>query len=113
MRPTRARSEASICTSHTPDDRHFPDPDLLVKVSTLEAEQVDRLRREVKAHPVENLRPLGLRREQLRSFYIPTKDRIREGSRGLFRPMDDDSDFSRANLVNDLADPVEVRVEQE
>src|SRR5207249_8846901 len=92
---------------------HFPDPDLLVKVSTLEAEQVDRLRREVKAHPVENLRPLGLRREQLRSFHITTKDRIREGSRRLFRPMDDEFDFSRSNLVNDLADMVGVCVELE
>src|SRR5947208_3164541 len=92
---------------------HFPDPDLLVKVSTLEAEQVDRLRREVKAHSIEDFLPLRLRGEELRCLHVPTEDRIRQRSGGLLRPMNDDLDFSPSNLVNDLADSVEVRVEQE
>src|SRR5947207_13484458 len=92
---------------------HFPDPDLLVKVSTLEAEQVDRLRREVKAHSIEDFLPLRLRGDELRYLHVPTEDRIRERSAGRLRPMNDDLDFSRANLVNDLADSVEICVEQE
>src|SRR5207247_9177224 len=44
---------------------------------------------------------------------VPAKDRIRQRSRGLFGPVDDDFDFSPPDLMDDLADAVEVGVEQE
>ena len=92
---------------------HFPDPDLLVKVSTLEAEQVDRLRREVKAHSIEDFLAFCLRRKEFGRLHVTTKNRIREGGGCLHRAMDDDLDLPGTNLVNDLADSVKVCMEQE
>src|SRR2546423_11519848 len=92
---------------------HRADPHLLVEVSALETKEVYRFRRQMEPHPIEDLVPLRLRGEELGCLDVPTEDRIRQRSRGLFGSMDDDFDFSGPDLVDDLAHPVEVRMEQE
>src|SRR6266508_1348576 len=92
---------------------HRADPDLLVEVPALETKEVNRLRGQVEAHPVQDLPPLRFRREELRRLDVPPEDRIREGRRRLLGSADDDLDLTSTNLLHDLAHAREVRVEQE
>src|SRR2546425_1823198 len=67
----------------------------------------------MEAHPVQDLLPLRLRRKQLRSLHVASEDRIRKRGRRLIGSMNDDLDVTRPNLLNNLPDAREVRVEQE
>src|SRR5437867_10345380 len=93
--------------------RHLTDPDLLVEIPALETEEVNRLGRQVEPHPVQDLLSFRLRGEELGRLDVPSEDRIRERRRSLFGPMDNDPDFTGANLLHDVPHAREVRVEQE
>src|SRR5881628_798770 len=93
--------------------RHLADPDLLVKVPALETQQMHGLGRQVESHPIQDLLPFGLRGEQFRRLDVPTEDRIGQRCRRLFGPVNRDLDLARSDLVDDLSDPREVRVEEE
>src|SRR2546425_886155 len=67
----------------------------------------------METHAVQNLLPLRLRRKQLRSLHVASEDRIRKRGRRLIGSMNDDLDVTRPNLLNNLPDAREVRVEQE
>src|SRR3989441_1371152 len=66
----------------------------------------------METHAVQNLLPLRLRRKQLRSLHVASEDRIRKRGRRLIGSMNDDLDVPRPNLLNNLPDAREVRVEQ-
>src|SRR5437867_8739183 len=93
--------------------RHLADPDLFVEVPALEAQQVNGLGREVETHPVQDLLTLRLRGEELGRLDIPTEDGVRQRRRRLLGAVNHDLDLARSNLPDNLADPREVRVEQE
>src|SRR2546426_5222714 len=93
--------------------RHLADPDLLVEVPALEAQQVNGLGREVETHPVQDLLTLRLRGEELGRLDITAENWIRQRRRGLLGAVNHDLDLARSNLPDNLADPREVRMEQE
>ena len=89
---------------------HLPNPNLLVEVAALEAQQVDRLRRKIQPHPVQDLVPFRLRGKEFGRLDIPAEDRIGKGGRRLLRPMDDDLHLPLPNLPHDLPHSIEVRM---
>src|SRR5207247_6930039 len=93
--------------------RHLADPDLLVEVPALEAQQVNGLGREVEAHPVQDLLTLRLRGEELGRLDITAENWIRERRRRLFGAVNHDLDLARSNLPDNLTHAREVRVEKE
>src|SRR2546427_3225889 len=74
---------------------------------------MDGLGRQMESHPIQDLLPFRLRGEEFRRLDIPAQDRIGQRGRGLFGPVNHDLDLARSDLVNDLSDPGEVRVEEE
>src|SRR3989454_2476723 len=93
--------------------QHLADPDLFVEVAALEAQQVNGLGRQVESHPIQDLLPFGLRGEEFRRLDVAAEDRIGQRCRRLLGAVNHDLDLARSDLVDDLADPGEVRVEEE
>src|SRR3989454_3944959 len=93
--------------------QHLADPDLFVEVPALEAQQVNGLGREVESHPIQDLLPLRLRREEFRRLDVAAEDRIGQRRRRLLGAVNHDLDLARSDLMDDLPDPGEVGVEEQ
>ena len=93
--------------------RHLADSDFLLEVPALEAQQVHGLGRQVETHPVQDLLTLRLRGEELGRLDITAENWIRERRRRLLGSVNHDLDLARSDFPDNLADPGEVRVEQE
>src|SRR6266571_489908 len=111
--PPEDRQEAGLALRTFRMVGHLADSDLLVEIPALETEEVNRLRRQVQSHAVQDLLPLRFRREELRRLNVPPQDRIRKGRRGLLGAMDDQLDLTRTNLLHNLPHAREVGVEEE
>src|SRR2546425_8268137 len=92
---------------------HLANPDLFVKMPALETQQMHGLGRQVESHPVQDLLPLRLRGEEFGRLDVAAEDRIGQRCRRLIGPVNHNLNLARSNLVDDLPDPCEVRMEQE
>src|SRR3989442_309217 len=88
--------------------RHLADSDFLVEVPALEAQEMHRLGGEMESHPVQDLLPFGLGGEEFGRLDVAAEDRIRQRRWCLLGAVNDDFDFARLNLPDDLPGPSEV-----